>query len=319
MDTIRIPNAATYFPVGLTDVALAGPVASRVLLGATLPGRAIQGAALAFYAASSIQDWVERLGVRSIDFLTEFGSDVRHLTPMPDAVREAEVRTLAERLSDGYTADRPPLTELAPLVDRHLTAYIAAITDQRVLTSVEVRRFSLVQFVFPFALGAADPFSGDVAIFGDAGVFQPHIVAHEFCHRKGYLRELEAQALAYLALASSGEPVLVQAALCERLHRNLRALVGDDAIAFERRVRALELRPELERQFLALRPEVGALAKPFVDTMRTIYDLRMKLTGQNGISDYDVGFTNFLYTFETSAAARQRPATAAAVYPSAAS
>jgi hypothetical protein len=38
----------------------------------------------------------------------------------------------------------------------------------------------------------------------------------------------------------------------------------------------------------------------------------MRLTGQNGLSDYDVGFTDFLYTFETSATARQnrRPAEA---------
>ena len=30
--------------------------------------------------------------------------------------------------------------------------------------------------------------------------------------------------------------------------------------------------------------------------MRRLYDERMKLTGQNGLSDYDEGFTNFLYT-----------------------
>jgi hypothetical protein len=41
--------------------------------------------------------------------------------------------------------------------------------------------------------------------------------------------------------------------------------------------------------------------------MRHVYDARMRLTGQNGISDYDLGFTNFLYTFETSRTARQRP------------
>ena len=39
--------------------------------------------------------------------------------------------------------------------------------------------------------------------------------------------------------------------------------------------------------------------------MRRLYDARMRLTGQNGISDYDLGFTNFLYTFETSNTARQ--------------
>ena len=41
--------------------------------------------------------------------------------------------------------------------------------------------------------------------------------------------------------------------------------------------------------------------------MRHVYDTRMRMTGQTGISDYDVGFTNFLYTFETSTTARQTP------------
>ena len=39
--------------------------------------------------------------------------------------------------------------------------------------------------------------------------------------------------------------------------------------------------------------------------MKKLYDERMKLTGQNGLSDYDEGFTNFLWTFAQSGAARQ--------------
>ena len=38
--------------------------------------------------------------------------------------------------------------------------------------------------------------------------------------------------------------------------------------------------------------------------MRSLVDMRMRLTGQNDVSDYDLGFTNFLYAFETSAIAR---------------
>jgi hypothetical protein len=48
--------------------------------------------------------------------------------------------------------------------------------------------------------------------------------------------------------------------------------------------------------------------------MRQVYDLRMRMTGQTGISDYDLGFTNFLYTFETSTAARQTPPAAGALH-----
>ena len=307
MERVRIPNDATYSPVALTDLAIAAPLLSRLVLGATLPGRLVQAAALAVYAGSAARDWLERLGVRKIDFLREFGADARHLEEMPASIREAEITVLAERLNDSYTPDRIALRELAPIVDAHLTNYIAAITGQRVETSTEVRSISLVQFIFPFALGAADMLSGDISIFHDAGVFQPHVVAHEFCHRKGYWGELEAQALAYLALSSSGEAVLVQSALCERLHRNLRVLVGDDEAAFDSRVRSLGLRNELTTQFLSLRPQLGPLARSTAETMRALYDLRMRLTGQNGISDYDVGFTNFLYSFESSGTARQRP------------
>ena len=36
--------------------------------------------------------------------------------------------------------------------------------------------------------------------------------------------------------------------------------------------------------------------------MKQLYDSRMKMTGQNGLSDYDRGFTNFLFTYETAVA-----------------
>src|SRR5690606_10583805 len=126
-----------------------------------------------------------------------------------------------------------PRAELATVVDEHLTSYVAGITGQRVETSAEVRSFGLVQGIFPFALGACDFLSGDIAIFRDTGVFEPHVIAHEFCHRKGYYKELEAQALAYLALVSSGDPLLVQSALCERLHRQIRVLSNEDEGRFQ--------------------------------------------------------------------------------------
>jgi hypothetical protein len=181
---------------------------------------------------------------------------------------------------------------------------------------VEVREFALARLLFPFALGACDFLSGDVILFRDTGILEPHVIAHEFSHRKGYWKELEAQVLAYLALTASGEPVLVQSALYERLHRDLRALVGDDRSAFRDRVAQIGLRSELAGQFLALdrgTPE-GPVDRQVAVVMRRIYDERMRLTGQNGLSDYDVGFTNFLYTFERGSTARQRPPAAGALH-----
>jgi hypothetical protein len=316
-DEIRISNAATYWPVAPTDVVLAVPLAARLLLGATPVGRAVQLAALGAYLGCALQDWYARLGVRKIDFRLEFGADVHHLTPMPREIREDEVRRLTERLNDEFTAERIQRRELAVEVDRHLTRYIAGITGQRVQTSAEVREFSVARLIFPFALGACDFLSGDVTLFRDVGVFEPHVIAHEFSHRKGYWKELEAQALAYLALTSSGEAVLVQSALCERLHRDLRALVGDDRPAFRDRVADSSLRPELQAQFLELERgyPTGPVDRQLEVVMRRLYDERMRLTGQNGVSDYDVGFTNFLYTFELSATARHEPPAAGALRP----
>src|SRR4029079_16824000 len=106
----------------------------------------------------------------------------------------------------------------------------------------------------------------------------------------------------------------------ERLHRNLRVLAGEDVGAFDRLVTAVSLRPELRATLLRLpppppqgqprragHPPLPRLQRRFEGGLRQLYELRMRATGQNGLSDYDLGFTDFLYTFETSRAARQRP------------
>lgn len=305
MEEIRIPNDATYAPFSLTDIIATAPLASRILLGATLPGRILSAAALSVYAGSAIKDWSRRRDVRWIDFGAEFGADVRTLDSMPEEARRAEVGRLAERLNGGYTAARPTSGEMAKSVNGRLTDYIADITGQRVHTSSEVRDFTLAKLVFPFAMGVCDIISGDVAIFRDAGVLTPHIVCHEFVHRKGYWKELHAQALSYFALVTSGDPVMVQAALAERLHRQLKVLSGEDHAAYHARVDGLGLREELAGEMHALRPDAGAYEGAVAEVMKRMYDERLKLTGQNGLSDYDVGFTNFLWTFTQSTRARQ--------------
>jgi hypothetical protein len=305
MDEIHIPNDATYAPFSLTDVIATAPLASRLLLGATLPGRVVSAAALGVYAGSALKDWVSRRDVRWIDFQREYGCDVRTLEPMPSGARRDEVARLAARLDEGYTAERMTRADLAVTVNEHLTEYIAGVTGQRVHTSSEVRDFTLAKLLFPFAMGVCDIVSGDVALFRDTGIFEPHVLCHEFVHRKGYWKELHAQALSYLALASSGDPVLVQSALAERLHRQLKVLAGEDHEEYHRLVDDLALRRDLADAFHALRPDPGAYESSVSVVMKRLYDERMKLTGQNGLSDYDEGFTNFLWTFSRSSRARQ--------------
>jgi hypothetical protein len=154
-----------------------------------------------------------------------------------------------------------------------------------------------------------------VAIFRDTGLLEPHVLAHEFSHRKGYWKELHAQVLGYLSLVSSGVPVLRQAALLERLHRNLRVQAGEDRARFDSLVRGLALRPELSAALLRLRPALTGVDRQLDAGLRRLYHLRMRATGQAGMSDYDLGFTDFLYTFEISSSARQVPPLAGRLHP----
>ena len=311
MDEIHIPNDATYAPFSLTDVIATAPLASRLLLGATLPGRVLSAAAFGMYAGSALKDWYHRLDVTWIDFEAEFGSDVKHLDPMPEEARHAEIARLATRLNEGFTEDRQPRDELAKTVNGHLTDYMAGITGQRVHTSSEVREFTLAKWIFPFAMGACDVLSGDVALFRDTGIFEAHVICHEFVHRKGYWKELHAQVLAYMALVSSGEPQLVQSALAERLHRQLKVLASEDHQKYHDLVEDLGLRSELKTELHALRPDPSAYENSVSMVMKNLYDQRMKLTGQNGLSDYDEGFTNFLWMYGRGEGIRQDPAAAA--------
>ena len=258
MDRVEIPNQATYAPFALADVFMLAPLASRLLFRASLPGRIVQAVALGAYAGSALRDWLVRQDARPIDFEETFGQDLSNLEAMSEEARWDEVADLVAVLNRDYLPVELSREELARVVNEHLTAYIASITGQRVETSAEVRSFALSKLLFPFALGACDVLSGDVTIFRHSGVFEPHIIAHEFCHRKGYYKELQAQAIAYLALSTSDHPVLVQAALAERTHRNLRVLADGDLDGYHRLVEESGLRKELAKDFHALRPEPSA-------------------------------------------------------------
>jgi len=294
-DRVEIPNQATYAPFALADVFLLAPLASRLLLGATVPGRIVQALSLGAYAGSALSDWWARQDARPIDFEEAYGQDPANLKEMGEEARQEEVKDLVAVINRDYQASEYSREELAKIVNEKLTDYIATITGQRVETSSEVRSMALSKVLFPFALGACDILSGDVTIFRDTGVFEPHIITHEFCHRKGYYKELQAQAIAYLALSTSDDPVLVQSALAERLHRNLKILADSDFDRYHELVDESGLREELAKDFHAIRPEPSAYERAVWTVMKPVMEQRMKMTGQNGLSDYDVGFTDFLH------------------------
>ena len=295
MDRVKSPNPATYSPFALADVFMLAPLASRLLFRASVPGRIVQAVALGAYAGSAVRDWLARKDARPIDFEEAFGQDPSNLEAMSEEARREEVKDLVAVLNRDYQPLELSREELARVVNERLTAYIASITGQRVETSAEIRSVALSKLLFPFALGACDILSGDVTIFRDSGVFEPHIIAHEFCHRKGYYKELQAQVIAYLALSKSDDPVLVQAALAERMHRDLQVLADGDLECYHRLVDESGLREELAKDFHALRPEPTAYERAVWAVMKPVMEERMRMTGQKGLSDYTSGFTDFIY------------------------
>ena len=270
MDRVEIPNRATYAPFALADVFVLAPLASRLLLGATVPGRIVQALSLGAYAGSALTDWWARKDARPIDFEKAFGQDPSNLEAMSEEDRQEEVKDLVAVMNRDYQPSEYSREELARVVNERLTTYIASVTGQRVETSSEVRSFALSKVLFPFALGACDILSGDVTIFRDAGVFEPHIITHEFCHRKGYYKELQAQAIAYLALSTSDDPVLVQSARAERTHRNLRVLADGDLDRYHELVDESGLRAELAKDFHGIRPEPSAYERAVWTVMKPV-------------------------------------------------
>ncbi len=301
MEKIRIPNLATYLPIAPSDLLVAAPLAARVLFRASPMGRAVQTAAIGLYAGSAVIDWAARGDVKWMDFAQELGCDPLS-PPVPEEdERRADIENLVAQLNADYLVMDVPRKELAERVDRALTDYIATITGQRLETSTRIREFMAARMFFPFALGATDPFTGDVALFRRTGVFEPHVIAHEFAHRKGYMKEVHAQILAYLSLIASEDPVLVQSARAERLDRNLWVLVDRNVERYGDILQKLGLRNELleafDRRSGRSRGPQGGLTQ----VMKKAYDARMKMTGQNGLSDYDEGFTNCLLAMERAA------------------
>ena len=305
MDRVVIPGRATTTRLSLTDVAVGAPLASRLLLGATAPGQILAAASVGYYAGAAARDWWARREVRYVDFRSCFGADVDHLEAQPADARRWEIELLGHALNDGYTRAASPLAPLAERVNARLTAYVAGLTGQEVVTTSAIRRVTLARFLVPQALGSCDPISGDIAIFEGVGPLTPHVVAHEMCHRQGYLKELHAQALADLALRTSDDPELVQAARLERLHRQLKVhqRLSEAPLTPRQLLDLAGLRPELREVVGEWLPEADEAAERGL--MMRLYDRRMRLTGQNGLTDYDEGFLNFLWTFRHAAQATQ--------------
>jgi len=298
--TITVPNLVTYLPFSMIDgvvvSAILGTVATISSSHSAVEG--CEGGIAAFagaYALSSGIDLVQKSRTRRINFQEAYGYGVKNLPSMPLEERIKEARTLAEKLNDEFATADLPDGYLGSLVEEELSRYIEQRTGQKVKNSFLFRTSGVMRSLFPFAKGAADPISGEIALFEEMGVFRPHVIAHEFAHRKGYLKELEAQVLSYLALSESNSSYLRQSVNCERLSSQFSVIAEDIGRTRTEVVEESGLRPELQQDFVERKKSGGLYERAISAVMLPLYNLRMKATGQNGLSDYDRGFTNFLY------------------------
>ena len=307
-DEIWIANRATYWPVAPIDLVVGAPLVVRALLGVTPLGRVVQGAVLGAYLANAVRDWHNRRGIRKIDFRREFGADLHHLVPMPREVREAEVRILAERLNDEFIPQRRPRRELAVEVDRHLTRYIASITGQRVRHERRGARLRPLEARVPVR---ARGLRRAVGRRRDLQGHRPPRAARRSRTSSATARATGRSCTRRCSPISRWSPP--GSPSCGRPRGSSASIAtcacwrASESGAFERLAATAALRPELGTVLGALRPPATAVGRTVEAGMRQVYDTRMRMTGQAGISDYDVGFTNFLYTFETSTTARQTP------------
>ena len=120
-DRVKIPNQATYSPLPLADVFMLAPLASRLLLGATVPGRIIQALALGAYAGSALSDWLARKEARPIDFTETFGQDLSNLEAMSEEARQEDVKDLVAVMNRDYQPLELSREEMAKVVNEHVS------------------------------------------------------------------------------------------------------------------------------------------------------------------------------------------------------
>ena len=61
-------------------------------------------------------------------------------------------------------------------------------------------------------------------------------------------------------------------------------------------LKAIDPIEEFAKDFHDIRPEPSAYEKGVWTVMKPLMEERMKMTGQNGLADYDAGFTDFIHT-----------------------
>jgi hypothetical protein len=230
--------------------------------------------------------------IRPFDFQRQFGLDPYcNFEHMSKEERQTEISRIVEILNDNFVPYCYTRKEVARKINLGLTDYIEGNTGQRISTSSFVKSFSLLSLIFPQCVGGSSSITGEVTCRNGLGVLEPAAMGHELVHRKGYLKELEANIISYFYLVSSGDPSLVQSGESVRLLTNLCLSEGK----YRDKLEKSGLRGELKREFLRIAPPLKIYQRLAGKAFEKFYGVKMRLTGQRGLDDYSTYFTDYLH------------------------
>lgn len=314
IEEITIPNYCVKSPISLWDIGATGilvSIGANIGIGLANLAQVNLYDALAFLqhirfygsgtfslmiiasSISSLIDVIRADGIKQLDLKSKFGCNKSNLPEMQLEARVKEMELLVEKLNDEFIKDTRTIDEMSGKINNLLTEQISKYTQQRVYTSDKVRTSTIMRVFAPRALGAYLFIGQEVYLLRNYGIFNPHIVAHELSHRKGYRKELDAQILAYITLNNSDDLYFRQSANAERLVRQINVCKNFP-----------ETEKDVERVYSLLRTEFknayDKLKKcGIIENLwgKALYPPRwayMKLTKQDK-TDYSRAFTNFLY------------------------
>ncbi len=294
---IYLPNfSSRCCPAPLLESVIAASIASQALKGMGMD-LAAQGAGgltaglMSLYVSAMAYDFIIKRRIQHIP-LQSFGKRNKDLPQMSLEERMKEATILSEKVNDEYVS---PSSFKDMITNSHnaVTTYNLLHTGQLIYTSPRVRRFGISSIVTPMASATTDPLGGEVYYLKKhKGLLTPGILAHEFFHKLGYLKELDAQVHMYRALKHFGDDELQQSAHCHRLIGHLVEIKQRKEPwrnVFQQFSLRKEIRADFEEEAKKSRYEriVAPIATPLVK-------LGMLLRGSS-VDDYHRTWTNYLY------------------------
>jgi hypothetical protein len=303
-------DVASYLPYRLSDVLIYGSLGLKILakmndLDLDMPFidpihsglETIMTYTLLMHSCFGVAEMVQ--DVRASQIWDIKGVPFRDKRTKYEFLEKSQLRSDARRLinaiNEEYCETDCSLDELNNQVGEAIERYLFKRTGENIGFSHKIKQGSKIIYDYLGIIGITNIIDRDITLFKVNKHFSPFVSAHEFCHRIGYFRELDANVIAYQALIESGNPVLRQSARLMRLDYTLDLLMKDSEDTKSDIARKYGLREEFYQDLEFYDDNRTGLAKIGYKTFISAYGLMMKLTNQNGIAGYSLGFINYLH------------------------